>query len=157
MDFKITGLPAAAFESYFTLSDAELATHGAIRMVADRRPGFPCRVSLRDADPGETVLLLNFEHLCAATPYRSRHAIFVRQNATEACLQVNEVPEVLLTRLLSVRAFSHGGMMLDADVMQGRGLAPAIERMLNMPHVDYLHVHNAKPGCFAARVDRIQA
>ena len=157
MDFKITGLPAAAFESHFTLSDAELATRGAIRMVADRRPGFPCRVSLRDADPGETVLLLNFEHLCVATPYRSRHAIFVRHNATEARLEVNEVPEVLLTRLLSVRAFSHDGMMLDADVMQGRGLATAIERMLNTPQVDYLHVHNAKPGCFAARVDRIQA
>jgi Protein of unknown function (DUF1203) len=157
MDFEITGLPAAAFESYFALSDAELAMRGALRMVADRRPGFPCRVSLRDADPGETVLLLNFEHLSVATPYRSRHAIFVRQNAAEARLEVNEVPEVLLMRLLSVRAFSHDGMLLDADVMQGRELALAIDRMLNMTQVQYLHVHNAKAGCFAARVDRGQA
>jgi len=156
MDFRITGLPAAAFHPFFTLSDAELARRGGMRMVADRRPGFPCRVSLRDADPGETVLLLNFEHLCVATPYRCRYAILVRQNAAEARLEENEVPEMLLTRLLSVRAFSHEGMLLDADVVQGRELAPAIGRMFSMSAVQYLHVHNAKPGCFAARVDRSQ-
>jgi Protein of unknown function (DUF1203) len=156
MDFKITGLPAATFRSLFTLSEAELAARSAARMVADRRPGFPCRVSLRDADPGETVLLLNFEHLSVASPYRSRHAIFVRENAAEACLEVNEVPEVLRTRLLSLRAFDSAGIMIDADVMQGRDLTPAINLMLNLPEVQYLHVHNAKPGCFAARIDRVE-
>jgi hypothetical protein len=156
IDFKITGLPTATFRSLFTLSEAELAARSALRMVADRRPGFPCRVSLRDADPGETVLLLNFEHLAVASPYRSRHAIFVRENAQEACLAVNEVPEVLHTRLLSLRAFDSAGMMIDADVMQGRELTPAINHMLNLPEVHYLHVHNAKPGCFAARIDRVE-
>jgi len=154
MDFKITGLPLESFRSLFTLSSAALVAHGALRMVADRRPGFPCRVSLRDADPGENVLLVNFEHLAVATPYRSRHAVFVRENATEACLEVNEIPEMLLTRLLSLRAFDSAGMMIDADVMQGSELAAAINRMLGVPAAQYLHIHNAKPGCFAARVER---
>jgi hypothetical protein len=157
MTFKITGLPSATFAPLFTLSDLELAARGAVRMVADRRPGFPCRVSLCDANPGETVLLVNFEHLSVATPYRSRHAIFVRENAAEARLEANEIPEVLLSRLLSVRAFDGVGMMIDADVMQGEELTPAIKRMLNIPAVQYLHIHNAKRGCFAARVDRAQA
>jgi len=157
MDFKITGLPAAAFRSFFSLSDAELAARSAVRMLADRRPGYPCRVSLRDADPGETVLLVNFEHLAVATPFRSRHAIFVRENAAEARLEMNEVPEVLRTRLLSLRAFDTAGMMIAADVVDGCELAPAIHRMLKVREVLYLHVHNAKPGCFAARVDRIGA
>ena len=154
MDFQITGLPLAEFQPLFALSDAELAQRNIVRRIADERPGYPCRVSLRDADYGERVLLLNYEHLSVASPYRSRHAIYVRENATEAQLAVNEVPEVLAVRLLSIRAFDEAGMMSAADVVPGRDAVPVIERMLGNENVAYLHVHNAKPGCFAARVDR---
>ena len=154
MSFRISGLPLAGFAPLMGRPDAELARHGVIRMQVDRRPGFPCRVSLRDAEPGETVLLLNYEHLSVATPYRSRHAIFVRENAEEVHPEIDEIPESLRIRLLSLRAFDRAGMLRDADVVQGSDLAAAIERMLAQPEVEYLHLHNAKPGCFAARVDR---
>ncbi|HKC15924.1 MAG TPA: DUF1203 domain-containing protein [Steroidobacteraceae bacterium] len=154
MNFQITGLQASRFTPLFALSNEELAARGVIRMVADKQPGFPCRVSLRDAEEGETVLLLNHEHLPVASPYRSRHAIFVRQGATEAHLAVNEIPELLQIRLLSVRSFDGSGMMIDADVVPGQELAATIHRMLGESTSAYLHVHNAKPGCFAARVDR---
>ena len=81
MSFRISGLPAAPFVPLFALSEAELRRHRAVRRVADRTPGFPCRVSLRDADPGETVLLVHFEHQPADTPYRAGHAIYVREGA----------------------------------------------------------------------------
>lgn len=154
MSFQIIGLPASRFKSLFALGDQELAARGVIRMVADKQPGFPCRVSLRDAEVGETLLLLNYEHLPAASPYRSSHAIFVRQGASEARLEVNEVPQLLRIRLLSVRSFDQAGMMLDGEVVPGGELAPVIERMLDQGEVAYLHVHNAKRGCYAARVDR---
>jgi hypothetical protein len=154
MSFQISGLPVAPFAHLFGLSDAELAAHAALRQTADKSPGFPCRVSLRDAEPGETLLLLNYEHLSVATPYRSRYAIFVREHAEEAKVAVGEVPDVLRRRLLSLRAFDRRGMLLDADVADGREIEPIIERMLDQPEVEYLHAHNAKPGCFAARVDR---
>ena len=154
MSFQIRGLPASDFAPLFSLPDQELASRGAVRMVVDRNPGFPCRISLRDAAVGETVLLLNFEHLAVASPYRSRHAIFVSRNAAEAQLDLNEIPESLRIRLLSLRAFDEAGMMLDADVVQGLELAAAIHRMLDRDATAYLHVHNAKRGCFAARVDR---
>lgn len=154
MDFQISGLPLAGFKPLFALPDTELARRDIVRRIVDERPGFPCRVSLRDADLGERVLLLNFEHLAVATPYRSRHAIYVRENAIEAQLKVNEVPQVLAIRLLSVRAFDSAGMMRVADVVQGKDVAPVIEQMLADPSVAYLHAHNAKAGCFAARIDR---
>jgi hypothetical protein len=154
MDFQITGLPASRFAPLHALTGEELAAHGAVRMVADKEPGFPCRVSLRDAAVGESVLLLNYEHLPVAGPYRSSHAIFVREGATEARLAVNEIPPSLQIRLLSLRAYDRNGMMLEADVVPGEELGPAIERMLERGATDFLHVHNAKPGCFAARVDR---
>jgi hypothetical protein len=154
MSSRITGLPYADFAPLFDLPDEALRAHHAVRRIADRRPGFPCRVSLRDADPGETMLLVNFEHLTVASPYRSRYAIYVRQNALDAHLDINEIPEVLRTRLISLRAFDREGMLLDADVLPGTELTPTIERMLRQERVSYLHAHNAKPGCFAARVDR---
>lgn len=155
MHFRISGLPLAPFAPLFGLPDEALAARGVERRVADCRPGFPCRVSLRDADVGEPVLLLNWEHQPAAGPYRSRHAIFVREHAAPATPAVDEVPEVLRLRLLSLRAFDDRGYMLDADVAHGREAEAAIVRLLGDPRVAYLHVHNAKPGCYAARVDRV--
>jgi len=154
MSFRISALPAERFEPLFGLPDAELSLRGVVRKTVDSHPGFPCRVSLADAAIGETVLLLNYEHQPACSPYRATHAIFVREGAKEAHPQVNEVPQVLRSRLLSVRAFDEAGMMLDADATMGHELEPAIARLFADPAVAYLHLHNAKPGCYAARVDR---
>jgi hypothetical protein len=155
MNFQVSGLPVAPFAPLFGLSDAELAKQSIVRHKADTMPGFPCRVSLQDANPGDTLLLLNYEHLAVASPYRSSYAIYVREYADEAHVPVNEVPEVLQRRLLSLRAFDKKGMLLDADVADGRAVSPLIQRMLENKAVEFLHVHNAKPGCFAARVDRV--
>jgi len=154
MSFQITGLPLQPFSSLFALSDAELARQGAMRVTANERPGFPCRVSLQDAEVGETLILLNYEHLPVATPYRSSHAIFVRESATEAQLAVDEVPQQLRTRLLSIRAFDSAGMMNAAEVAPGTAIENIIEQMFADPATAFLHVHNAKRGCYAARIDR---
>jgi hypothetical protein len=154
MGFRISGLGFEQFAPLVALSDEQLLGHEARRVVADRHPGFPCRVSLVDARPGERVLLVNYEHLSVLSPYRSRYAIYVRENAIEARLAVDEIPPVLENRLLSLRAFSGAGMLLDADVTEGAELRAGIERLLGRADVAYLHVHNARPGCYAARVDR---
>jgi Protein of unknown function (DUF1203) len=154
MNFQISGLPLAQFAPLFSLSDEQLQAHNAVRRIADKNPGFPCRVSLRDAEPGESVLLLNYEHHAVATPYRSSHAIYVRETARQATLAVGEIPPVLSSRLLSVRAFDGAGFMVGADVVQGADLASAISKFFSDSAVAYLHLHNAKPGCYAARVDR---
>jgi hypothetical protein len=154
MAFQITALPAAPFAPLFELSDEALAAQGGVRRVADRVPGFPCRVSLRDAEAGETVLLVNHEHQPARSPFRSTHAIYVRRGAVQAHPRPDEVPEMLRARLLSVRGFDDAGMLRDADVVEGRALEAVVTRLLGAPGTAYLHLHFAKPGCYAARVDR---
>ena len=73
MNFRITGLPAERFERLFALSDAELAEHAAVRLIADARPpGAPCRISLTDARLGDELLLVNYEHHPVDSPYRMR-------------------------------------------------------------------------------------
>jgi hypothetical protein len=155
MAFQIKALPVAGFRDLFGFSEAELAAKGIVRVVAEAVGGYPCRVSLREAEAGENLLLLNYEHQDAATPYRSRHAIYVIEGAAEARPGVDEVPEILRSRLLSVRGFDAVGMMRAADVVEGVGLEAVVARMFDVPEVEYLHVHNAKPGCFAARVERV--
>jgi len=157
MSFRIQGLPVAPFSALFGLDESELAARAVVRRIVDQRVGFPCRVSLRDAAPGEAVLLLNYEHLPVPGPYRSRHAIYVREYAEEYRPEVNEIPEVLGSRLLSVRAFDASGMMVDADVVAGIVAARVIEHQFANPAVAYLHLHNAKPGCYAAQVVRAQS
>jgi hypothetical protein len=152
--FVIRGLDPVPFMALYGLSDAALAEQGVVRMEVDARPGFPCRVSLEDADVGETMLLLNHEHLPVESPYRQRHAIFVREGAAEPARFENEVPEQLAIRTLSLRAYDGEGMMTDADLVEGRALAGLIDRFFADPSVAYLHAHNAKRGCFAARIDR---
>jgi Protein of unknown function (DUF1203) len=154
MSFRIQGLPVAPFAPLFGMDESELAARGVIRRVADEPVGFPCRVSLRDATPGETVLLLNYEHLPVPGPYRSRHAIYVREYAEEYRPGINEIPEMLGSRLLSVRAFDAAGMMVEGEVVAGVVAARVIEQQLANPSVAYLHLHNAKPGCFAAQAVR---
>jgi len=149
MAFQIHGLPAAPFQPLFTLDDAALAAHQAVRRIADHAPGYPCRVSLRDAAPGETLVLAHFEHHPVASPFRASHAIYVREHAEPAALAVGEVPVMLRSRLLSLRAFDAAGMLLDADVVDGRELDPVLDRMVQ--RAAYVHIHFAKPGCYAAR------
>lgn len=154
MSFVIAGLDPAPFRYLYGMDEAALGAEGAVRVVADSKPGYPCRITLKDAEPGEALLLVNYEHLPARNPYRSRHAIFVREGAETPARHVDTVPEQLAVRLLSVRAFDRHAMMTDADVIEGHALEALIERWFADPATAFLHVHNAKRGCFAARVDR---
>jgi hypothetical protein len=110
---------------------------------------------MRDLQVGETALLVNYTHLDVPdSPYRSSHAIYVREGATAAYDAVDEIPEVLRRRLLSVRAFDGDAMIVDADVIEGDRLRDWIKASFDNAAVDFIDVHNAKPGCFAARVRR---
>jgi len=153
MDFRIRGLDPAPFMPLFAMDDAELAARRALRRVADSKPGFPCRITLDDAEPGMPVLLLNYEHLPVDSPYRASHAIYVSA-ATRPFDAVNVVPPALRTRLLSVRAFDGNGMMVDADVTDGNDLEALAARLFASDEVHYLHAHFARRGCFAARIER---
>ncbi|WP_029029224.1 DUF1203 domain-containing protein [Salinarimonas rosea] len=154
MTFRITGLSPEPFLPLYGLPDADLAARGVRRLVVDRAPGYPDRIEMRDAHLGETVLLLNHVSQPAGTPYRASHAIFVREGARETYDRVGVVPEVMRTRLLSLRAFDAEGMMRDADVVDGAEVESLIERLFAEPAVCTIHAHNAKPGCYSGRIER---
>jgi hypothetical protein len=154
MSFRITGLPAEDFSHLFALSEQELAARGAVRRSADARtPGYPCRISLTDSRPGDELLLVNYEHHPVRSPYRMRFAVYVRKGE-ETYDAIDEVPEQLRIRTLAVRAFDADAMMVGWELIDGHQLEAAIERLFANPRADYLHVHYAAPGCYAARIHR---
>jgi len=152
--FQMVALPYQPFAELFAKSDEELRSLGVRRMVADSRPGFPCRVSLQDAEVGETVVLLSFTHHDVPGPYQSNGPIYVREGAVQVTLGVNEIPPMLHDRLLSLRAYDSEGMLEASEVVQGRELEASIRRFFENEGVSYLHIHNAKPGCYNCSVKR---
>ena len=154
MPFRLTGLNPEPFRPLFGLSDADLAARGARRYIADAKPGFPDRIELRDAEPGEAVILLNYEHQPADNAYRSRHAIFVLDGATTAYDRVDEVPDVIRTRPMSLRAFDGDDLMCAAELCAGADFEGVVARLFAGPEAAYIHAHYATRGCYAARIDR---
>jgi hypothetical protein len=154
MTYRIQGLSPAPFAPLFGLPDDELAARGAQRVTADKDFGFPCRITLEDARPGDTLILLNHVSQDAATPYRASHAIYVREGASEPARYVDETPPVFDGRTLSLRGFDAEGMMQGALLALPGEADARIRELFDQPGIVSIHAHNATRGCFAARIER---
>lgn len=154
-DFQVVALPSDRFSSLIGADEEVLRSHGARRLVVDQFPGYPCRVSLTDASVGETVLLLSYAHHDVDSPYRASGPIFVREQGTTARPGAGEIPEMLARRLLlSVRAYDADAWLVGCEVVPGRELEPIVRTFFADEKVQYLHVHNARPGCYLAQIVR---
>ena len=152
--FHLEPLQIEEFLPLFKLSDEELHKRSAKWLVADTKPGYPCRVTLADAEVGERVLAMPFIHHDVQSPYRASGPVFVREIAQTVNLAVNEIPIMFHQRPLSLRAYDSDGMMVGAKVVQGTELEPAIVDHFENCVVEYQHIHNASPGCFNCAVRR---
>jgi hypothetical protein len=153
-DFRLVGLSPKDFSPLFALTDEELAERSIRRVVADRKPGFPCRISLVDAEIGEELLLLPYRHQPADSPYQASGPIFIRTAAQQRIADASEVPPYVSERLISVRAYDARDFIVDAEVCGGADVSATIRRMFEKDDVRYIHLHNAKRGCFSCRVER---
>jgi hypothetical protein len=153
--FRLVGLDPTPFMPLFELPDGELAWRGIRRVVADPGSTLPCRVSLEDASAGEELLLLPFEHQPARSPYRASGPIFVRRAQHRRELPPDTVTPYVTTRLMSVRAYDGADLIVDAAVCEGVLVADEIRRMFSRDDVAYIHLHNARRGCFSCKVERL--
>lgn len=137
----------------FVLRGADVDATGGQRAAVTEPNTAPCRRCLTDIEPGEDRVLVSYDPFTVDSPYRSASPVFVH---AAACTRYEgvEIPEQQRRRLLSLRAFDAAAMMREADVVPGTELSSALDRMLADGEVEFIHVHNAKPGCFAVRVTR---
>jgi len=155
MNFKIIALNNQEFEPFFELSDVELEKQGIKRMIVDEKPGYPCRVSLEDAEIGEEVILLPYEFHKTNSPYQSRGPIFVRKGIVTKQLENNEIPVMLNHRLLSFRGYDKDGLIKEATTEKGENTKRVIEQIFENSEIEYIHIHNSSPGCYNCEVRRI--
>ena len=154
MNFRIKALDDREFVALFNLSNSELEKIGAVKMIVDEFPGFPCRVSLEDAEIGEEVILLPYQHHKTNSPYQSSGPIFVRKIAKSSIYEINEIPKMFNHRLLSLRGYDKNAIMKDASVIEGNNLKEQIFKIFENDDIQYIHIHNAKPGCYNCLVER---
>lgn len=154
MAYRISGIPWIDVGHYLALGDAGLQAAGIERCVADAQQAYPCRLTLEDAEPGEELLLLTYWHQPASSPYAAAGPVFIRRNAKDSRVVSNSIPLQQRRRLLSVRAYGDTHRIVAAEVMPGTDLAAGIEAFFTRGDIAYLHVHNARHGCYACRVDR---
>ena len=154
MAYRIEGLSPRAFDRLFAMTDGELAHEGARRVVADKPRGFPCRITLADAAPGDRLLLLNHVSHDVDGPFRTAYAIYVREEAAAPADYTDAVPPMLDSRTLSLRGFDAEGMLRDALIAQPGEADARIRDLFARADIATIHAHNAAQGCFLARIER---
>lgn len=108
-----------------------------------------------DAEVGESLLLVHLPHHAVDSPDRASGPVFVREGAIESIPAPGEIPPMLRSGLMSVRGYSKEGRdLLKAQVTEGTGLADTIGAMFEDSDIEDLHLHIARPGCYAAPVTR---
>ena len=152
MAYRIEGLAPEQFEGLFEMSEEALTARNARRAVADG-PGFPCRISLEEAEVGEELVLINHVSNDVATPFRASHAIFVRKDAELASL-TDETPAIFATRTLGLRGFDAEGMLKGALLAHPGEADAKIRELFEQGEIASIHAHNAALGCFLARIER---
>ncbi len=155
MTFRILGLEPEPFAPLFDLDDEALAARNIHRFVADEPHSSPCRVTLEDAEPGERLLLLNYQHQPAVSPFRASGPIFVRERARRRFDQTGRVPPAFERRTLSVRAYDAQAMMVKGQVVAGDEVGALLETWFQEDEVAEIHLHYAARGCFAGRAVRV--
>ncbi len=154
LNFKVQALPIETYSGLFSLSNDALLDYNARRITVDTKPGYPCRVSLIDAELGESVIALSHTHHLVAGPYAASGPIFIRELATKVTFGLNEVPNLLKKRFLSIRAYCASGSMRDACSVNGDELLNEILNLFADNEISYLHLHNANTGCYLCNVQR---
>jgi hypothetical protein len=133
--------------------DADPCAPAGRAVVAEGRE--PCRRCLRNAQPGESLLLLPYDPFLVRSPYTGEGPVYVH---ADGCEQHAGEPDVLpeqvdAPRVFSLRAYDADAMLLEAEVIPAEHL-DARARALLGNGAAFLHAHFAGPGCFAFRMDR---
>lgn len=154
MNFIIESLDYKHFEYLSKLSDVELKQNNIVKQIVDKKPSFPCRITLEDAEIGEEVFLLNYEFHAVNSPYKASGPIYIRPNKAQKICEINEVPSLFLTRLISLRGYNEKQMLIFAEVFDGKELKEKIQYAFGNQTIEYLHIHNARFGCYFAQAKR---
>ncbi|MDE2006614.1 MAG: DUF1203 domain-containing protein [Rhodospirillales bacterium] len=152
--FRCIPIDPAIAES-FRASGRDQAGNALRRMIADHPS--PCRVCLRDAAPGEAVLLGSYALPRPRGIYWTPSPIFVHASPCAPFDAPNRIAPILRGRMISVRAYDAGDQCLYdlGHAGDGAEIEAPLATALADPRTEFVNVHTAKPGCLLCRVERM--
>jgi hypothetical protein len=114
----------------------------------------PLRCCLRDADPGEPVVLMAYQPTRRGGAYAEVGPVFVHANACEGFQQPVGWPEGFRGRRQLLRAYGHRGQQVHNRIVEPDEVDLAVIDLLQRPDVDVLHSRNVLAGCYMFSITR---
>ncbi|MFC7535143.1 DUF1203 domain-containing protein [Actinoplanes sp. GCM10030250] len=119
--------------------------------------GEPLRCCLRDAAPGEALILFGYEPPLPASPYREIGAVFAHATPCTGPAGSLTYPPDWYGRPQVLRAYDHHGRIHPATrVTDGTDPEAAIRAVLADPDVARIHSRNVAYGCYMFTVIRAE-
>jgi hypothetical protein len=141
--------------SHARATRSDLFGHQALRPIrVDDSPGYPCRVCLRDAAVGDEVFLIAHRASPVEHPHSVVGPVYIHAHACAPWAAAGSLPPVVRTRRLAVRAYDSGGDLIACELAEGAAVEAAITRLFEDSRAAALHLHFARAGCFACRLER---
>ena len=153
-DFIIEPIASQVQQSLLT-GPGRIEGNPVVTVTADGKPGYPCRISLQDAEVGEKLYLFSHSPFSTANPYRETGPVFVRKNANPAVLEKNQIPEVAKSRSIVVRAYDAVGTMVAASQAETGDIADTIKNFFAEEAVEFVHLRAVVSGCFLCEARRV--
>ncbi len=127
-----------------------------VRRSLSTGTGGPCRHCLRNAAAGEALLLGSYNLPGPLGIYWTPSPIFVHAAACTRFAGADQVPEIVRTSLVSVRAYDGDDQCIYelGQVLDGVAVDAALERALADRRTQFVNIHTARPGCLLCRVER---
>jgi len=150
--FRIVPLSTEIAEAARRAAEAGASDHAVV--TADSAGGYPCRHCLRWAQPGERMVLFPFAAIAPDRPYSESGPIFVHAEQCERYAITHEFPSEFRKNRV-IRAYNSQHEIIAAEVANGEGPEPVIERFLQKPETAFVHVRSASHGCYTMEVERL--
>jgi hypothetical protein len=150
--FQIHALPAAALEEV-RATGVDLSGTPVAELKAEG--GEPLRCCLRDARPGESLILFGYEPPIPASPYREIGAVLAHAQPCSGRTASGEYPQDWLGRRQVLRAYDDRGWIHPVTtVHEGDDPETVIAEMLADPDVVQIHSRNVSYGCYMFTITR---
>ena len=107
---------------------------------------------MRDAEIGESLILVNHITINGQTPYAASHAIFILEGAEKTLLCFKRNSEGNASQAFVFTGFDHDNIIVDATLAEGDSIKFDIQKLFQLPQVEKIHAHYALRGCFAAEI-----
>jgi hypothetical protein len=151
--FTIRALPAHRLEAV-RAAGQDVAGNQPRVWVNQEASGVPLRCCLRDAVPGEEVMVLAWSPFEVPGPYAEVGPVFAHAQACSGYASCHRYPAGWLDRDQVVRGYSKAGDMVTAQIAAPDHIEEVIADLLSRDDVETVHTRNVAQGCYMLAATR---